>query len=291
MSVIYNTQFVDEKYVDIIEPNLYYDSVLQPGVTFTEKYTTGPAGGIFIHKLGSGGIITPTTPAGDFTDVVTADALIPVVFNNTFRKSEIIYGVTAQNVAYNKAEEELARLVAEVSESWQVSGLASLTIESSDFGDTTTVSDSTIKNMWIKIRKTIKQNKANADFGIVSTAVYESYLQFVGDDFTPLRNDQIQTNGRGGLFYGMPIIEANALGESAAKYYDYTGTLRTIDLTKVDIIMGDHEAFSALNNFELMRVIDSERRSGALAQVEMNAAYRVTNSDRIIVKYNGVPTA
>ena len=53
MSVIYNTQYVDEKYLSIVEPNLYYKSVLQPGITFTNKYDA-MAGGIFIHKLGGG---------------------------------------------------------------------------------------------------------------------------------------------------------------------------------------------------------------------------------------------
>ena len=32
MGVIYNTQNVDEKYSTIIEPNLYYKSVLIPGM-------------------------------------------------------------------------------------------------------------------------------------------------------------------------------------------------------------------------------------------------------------------
>lgn len=32
MAVLYNTQSVDEKYLSIIEPNLYYKSVLIPGM-------------------------------------------------------------------------------------------------------------------------------------------------------------------------------------------------------------------------------------------------------------------
>src|SRR5574344_1148018 len=88
MSVIYNTQYVDEKYSPIVEPNLYYDSVLQPGVTFTDKYTMGQAGGYFVHKLGAGSLLAPTTPAGDFSGVVTADSLIQIVLNNAFRKEE-----------------------------------------------------------------------------------------------------------------------------------------------------------------------------------------------------------
>ena len=87
MAVIYNTQYVDEKYLSIIEPNLYLKSVLIPGVTFTDKYTA-QAGGIFIHKLG-GGIATgvvPGKPGRDFSDEIVEDTLIQAVFNNNFQK-------------------------------------------------------------------------------------------------------------------------------------------------------------------------------------------------------------
>ena len=88
MAVIYNTQYVDEKYLPIVEPNLYYNSVLQPGITFTNKYTA-QAGGIFIHKLGGGKAtgVAPGTPGRDFSDEVVADTLIQAIFNNNFQKS------------------------------------------------------------------------------------------------------------------------------------------------------------------------------------------------------------
>lgn len=39
-----------------------------------------------------------------------------------------------------------------------------------------------------------------------------------------------------------------------------------------------HETLSVVSNFEVARIIDSERFAGSLAQVEMNTGYRVTNS-------------
>ena len=283
MAVIYNTQYVDEKYLPIVEPNLYYDSVLQPGVTFTNKYEER-SGGIFIHKLGSGGLLDPTTPAGDFTDEVTATTLIQAVFNNTFRKSEIIYGVTAASVAYNKAEAELSRIIREVSESWQVSGLAAMVYEATESADTGEITVENIKAKVVAHRKALKDSKANPNFLLCSTDTFATLLNFAGSEFIPMKNDQMTTTGQAGMWYGFTVIEANAFGEDEAKFYDYQGEVRTVDLTEVDFVMGDYEAFSALNNFELVRIIDSERRAGALAQVETNAAYRVTNNDRIIVK-------
>ena len=46
MAILYGNQHVDERYSSTIEPNLYSDTVLIPGVTYTDKYEIGPAGAI-----------------------------------------------------------------------------------------------------------------------------------------------------------------------------------------------------------------------------------------------------
>jgi hypothetical protein len=288
MSVIYNTQYVDEKYLSIIEPNLYYGSVLQPGITFTDKYES-QAGGIFIHKLGGGKDtgVTPGTPGRDFTDEVVADSLIQAVFNNNFQKSRKIYGVTAAAVGYNKKESELAEALKQVSQGWQASGVACMVYEGKNYPVATPITSSTIKAQLIAMRKQLVDDGATPTFAIVSTDVFEAYLTFIGTQYTPSINDTVLA-GRSVDFLGMTLIEANILNLSSVKYYNYAGTLKTVDLTEVEIIMGDAEAFSALNNFEMIRVVDSERFSGALAQVETNAAYRVTNAEKLAVKFNTV---
>lgn len=286
MAVIYNNQYVDEKYASIVEPNLYYDSVLQPGLTFTDKYTTGPAGGLFIHKLGAGSLLAPTTPAGDFSSGVTADNLIQITLNNAFRKSEKIYGVTAASVSYDKAEAELARIIKEAGQGFQASGLACLAHEATELKDVTAVIDQNLKKYFLQLRKELKDNKANPNFALVSTAVYEDYLSAVGDDYTPLRNDQIVNSARGGMYFGMPIIECNLFNETAVHYYDYAGVDQTVNLSHIDMIMGDYEAFSILTNLDALRVVDTTDFIGSLAQVEMNCGFRVSNAERIIVKTN-----
>lgn len=284
MAVLYNTQNVDEKYLSIIEPNLYYKSVLSPGLTFTDKYET-QAGGIYVHKIGGGKTtgVVPGTPGRDFSDEVVADSLIQIVFNNNFQKSRKIYGVTAQNVAYNKAEAELAEAVKQVSQGWQTSGVACMVQEGTDMADTTAITKENIKDKFIAMRKKVIDNAGDVNFAIVSTAVFEAYLQYTGTEYTPAMNEAV-LGGRNVNFLGMTMIEANILNQSRAKYYDHTGSLKTVDLTQVDVIMGYYEGFSALNNFETMRIVDSERFSGSLAQVETNAGYRVTNADLIVVK-------
>lgn len=288
MSVIYNTQYVDEKYLSIVEPNLYLKSVLVPGVTFTDKYMA-QAGGIFIHKLGGGKAtgVVPGTPGRDFTDEVVADTLIQAIFNNNFQKSRKIYGVTSKNVAYNKVEAELAEAIKQVSQGWQTSGLACMVYEGKNYSDYTAITSSNFKAQIIAMRKQLVEDGAEPTFAIVSPDVFEAYLTYTGTQYTPSMNDAVM-GGRAVDFLGIKLIEANLLTLSSAKFYDYTGTLRTVDLTEVEVIMGDAEAFSALNNFEMVRAIDSERFSGMLAQVETNAAYRVTNAERLAIKFNTV---
>lgn len=48
-----------------------------------------------------------------------------------------------------------------------------------------------------------------------------------------------------------------------------------------------HETLSVVSNFEVARIIDSERFAGSLAQVEMNTGYRVTNSKLARVQQGG----
>ncbi len=48
--------------------------------------------------------------------------------------------------------------------------------------------------------------------------------------------------------------------------------------------MYDHDAFSIINALDMMRVIQSERFNGKLAQIEMVSGMKVTNTDRVFVK-------
>lgn len=290
MATIYNSQYVDEKYSSIIEPNLYYDSVLIPGVTYTDKYTE-KSGGIFIHKLGTSGFIAPTTPGSDFTHSVVEDSLIQAVFNNNFKRSRKIYGVTASAVSYNKAEEELAEAIKEIKEGWQLSGLACLLAEGTDYGTTTGISLDNAESTFLNMRKTLKLAKANPNFALCNSSVYNTILQVAGDNYRPNSNERIIGQGIVGDWYGITTFEANALAETSVTYYNYAGNLVTTNLSLVDIIMGDFEGFSVLNNFEVMRLIDSPDFAGTLAQVEFNTAYRVTNANRILVKFKATPSA
>ena len=281
MAVLYGNQYVDENYSKTIEPNLYTDTVLIPGVTFTQKYMEGPGGGIFVHKLDSGNAVVPGIPGRDFSDEAAEDALIPIVFNNNFMKSRKIYGVQAAAVKFSMAEEYLADALNITKEGRQYSGLACLVKEGTASNNTNEVTAENAVNILTSLRKTIKDNKGKANFALVSTNVYAILLDKLG---LASVMDPAVVSGELLKRFGLTIIECNGFDNATAKYYNNAGELQTVDLTGVDMIVGYNEAFSVLDNFATYRIVDSENFSGSKAQVEYNTAFTVNSPAQIIVK-------
>lgn len=281
MAVLYGTQNVDEKYSSAIEPNLYSDTVLIPGVTYTEKYMEGPAGGIFVHKLDGGNVVKPGTPGRDFTDEAAKDSLIPIVFNNNFQKSRKIYGVQAAAVGFAMAEEYLADALNMTKEGRQYAGIACMVNEGTVSADTEAVTEDNAVEKLTALRKEIKNNKGKANFALVSTDIYAKLLNKLG---LAQVMDSAVVSGELMKRFGLTIIECNSFDEAEATYFDRTGAEKTVDLTAVDMIVGYNEAVSILDNFAMYRLKDSENFAGTKAQVEYNTAFTVNSPLQVIVK-------
>lgn len=281
MGIKYGSLNVDERYSPIIEPNLYHNSIFVPGVTYTDKYQTGPAGQIYVHKL-TGSAVEPGTPGRDFSDEASADTLIQIALNNNYQKSKKIYGVQAAAVDIALANEQLAAAIAEVREGWNKSGVACLVHEGTAATDTAAIEDA--KAALIATRKEAVSKKAAPNVVICSPDFYAQLLTEVGTDFTPVRNDRVAETGAIGYYFGFLIIESSIFAEASAKYYDSTGAQQTSTLTGVDFVMYNSEALSIINNFEVARIIDSENFAGSKAQTEMNTGFKVTNADSVWVR-------
>ena len=281
MAILYGTQNVDERYSPIVEPNLYTDDVLIPNVTFTSKYQVGPAGQIFVHKLDKKAI-SFGAPGRDFTDVAADDTLIPIALNNNYQQSRKIYGVQANAVAFDMGDEYLSDAIASVREARRYSALACLAIEGTAMSATTavTTADGAVQ-LLINMRKEVKDGHGEANFALVSTAVYALLLEKIGiqEVYDPaVRTAELMKR------FGLTIIECNGFDEDQAQYYNSAGTLVTVDLTGVDAIVGSYKAFSLIDNLEVMRIVDSELFAGSKAQVEINSGMKVTSPEQIIVK-------
>ena len=287
MPILYGEQNVDTKYSAGIEPNLYSDTVLIPGVTYTDKYQTGPAGQIMVNILDSGAEVDPGKPGRDFDDEKAKDDLIPIVFNNNFQKSRKIYGVQANAVQFAMAEEYLSDALNKTKEGRQYSGLACMAEEGSTFNDKTAVTESNAINILTALRKQIKDNKGKANFAMVSTEIYAMFLKLLG--LQQVMDPAVQS-GELMKRFGLSILECNSFDKAKAKYYNSANELKEVNLTGIDFIVGYNEATSILDNFETYRLRDSENFSGSKAQVEYNTAFKVNSPKQLIIKRREIIT-
>lgn len=281
----YGNLNVDEKYSSLVEPNLYFDNIFEPGITYNDAYQGDANSGLVkIYKEKTDGTVGAETPAGDFEDENAENELIDLRLNNAFRKSKKIYRVAANAVSYELADQTLSTAVKDCKQGEMAAGLACLTHEGTDLGDTTAITSKNVKSMILKARVKARKGKASPNVVLASVDVFSAMLEAAGDQFTPVYNDETVRTGQVGYWLGMLWKEANALENSSASYYDHAGTKQTEDLTKVDFIMYDYMAFHKVDNLEETRIIDSENFVGSKAQVEINDGFRVSNSARVIVK-------
>ena len=287
MATQYGGVYVDEKYSAILEPNLYGDAIFQPNKTFNNQYQGDANSGLVkIFKTTRDAAAAPSTPAGDFDHENAANAIIDLRLNNAYRKSKKIYKVAANAVPYNLAEEHLSTAVKDNQEDIAYSALACLASEGIVIDDREAVTADNLKAKILAVRKQLRRKKAKADTAIASVDVYSLMLEVAGTQYTPSTNENTLTTGRVGQWLGFTWYEGDLLDAEQAKYYNYAGDLVTADLTDIDLIIYDHNAFHMVLNLEAMRIIDSEDFVGSYAQNEINMGFRVSNALKVAVKKN-----
>ena len=281
---------VSEKYSPIIEPNFYFDAVFQPGLTFSDQHQGDAegAGAVKIFRLAAKAAKDPKKPASDFEHGAANNDLIPLLLNNLQQESTKIYNVQAGAVPYDMADAHLAQSTQVCREGWQMSGLACLVHEGTVMEDTEAITKNNIISKIIAGRKSIRKQKASANVVMASVETYSTMLEAAGDKFIPVKNDEIIRTGQMGYYLGMLWVECNMLDLStAAKYYDYTGTLQTEDLSKVEYIMYDWRGLHIVDLLDMARLKDSENFNGTLAQVEICSGYRLGDKNYAVVKKRG----
>ena len=280
----YGNDYVNEEYSGILEPNLFCDTVLIPGITYNDEYEGDvQAGAVKIYKETSSEQKDPGKPAEDFSDEGTSNELIDMLLNNAYRKSKKIYQVTENSCPYNKAEKNLSLAVTENKRDRQASGLACLVNEGTPLEDTTPLTSTTIKDKVVDLRTALRKKHVYPNVVMASVEAFAEMLKAAGKEYTPNTNDRIVTTGQVGTWLGMLWLEADAL-DGTAKYYDYTGVLKTVNLSEVELIMYQADTFHLADNLTMMRLKDSELFTGVKAQNELNTGFRVTNSDKVLVK-------
>lgn len=278
---------VSEKYSSIVAPNFYFDSIFQPGLTYSDQFQgeAENAGAVQIFRLAAKAAKDPKPPASDFTHGSADNELIPLLLNNSQQESTKIYNVQAQAVPYDMADSHLSQSVQVCREGWQQSGLACLVNEGTALSDTTPITAANVKSKIIVGRKTIRKQKASANVVLASVDTFSAMLEEAGDKYTPVTNDEMFQTGQVGKYLGMLWVECNMIDlTAAAKYYDHSGTLKTVDLTEVEYIMYDWRGFHIVDLLTMARLKDSENFNGSLAQVEIVSGYRLGDKNYAVVK-------
>ena len=278
---------VNEKYSSIVAPNFYFDAIFQPGLTYNDQFQGDAenAGAVQIFRLAAKSAKDPTPPASDFSHGNADNELIPLLLNNSQQESTKIYNVQAQAVPYDMADAHLSQSVQVCREGWQQSGLACLVNEGTVLSDTTPITVSNVKSKIIVGRKAIRKQKASANVVLASVDTFSSMLEEAGDKYTPVANDEMFQTGQVGKYLGMLWVECNMIDlTAAAKYYDYSGALKTVDLTDVEYIMYDWRGFHIVDLLTMARLKDSENFNGSLAQVEIVSGYRLGDKNYAVVK-------
>ena len=268
---------IDEKYSKLVEPNLYYDAIMRPGVTYTDKYKESEAGVIYVHKLGAK-TITPAVPGGDYVDSQTQDSLIQIAINNEYKYSEKISQIAEEQTGYDIGTAEMEDIVKSCQTARDISGLACLANEGTAITSSTALTAANIKSQIIAVRTALAKAKVKPDVVLCSADTYGLILEAAGTQYTPVTNDKTVTEGKVGRWLGFEFVEAAQMQETAATYYDSTGVLRTVNLSGVDFIMYNKDALSILDTLTNARVVDSEMFLGKKVQVNIVSGFKVTNS-------------
>lgn len=278
---------VSEKFSAIVAPNFYFDSIFQPGLTYSDEFQgdASGAGAVKVFRLAAKAAKDPKVPASDFEHGKANNELIPVLLNNAQQESTKIYNVQAQAVPYDMADAHMSQSTLVCREGWQQSGLACLVHEGTVMEDTEAITKENIISKIISGRKSIRKQKASANVVLASVETYSTMLEIAGDKFIPEKNAEILRTGQMGYYLGMLWVECNMLDlTTAAKYYDYTGTLQTEDLTQVEYVMYDWRGMHIIDLLNMARLKDSENFNGTLAQVEVITGYRLGDRNYAVIK-------
>lgn len=284
MAVI-NGVNVAEEYSRLVEPNLYPDSTLVPEVTFNPHTLVG-AGGRFIPQVTKGGIIDPQLPGQNYNFSDAGDTLLQIVANNSLTPSVRIRNAQMASVQYPMVEANTAELISgKIKPSFNSQGIACLVNEGTVIADTTAITKDNVKQYLIKLRKQLRDKGANGNVLIVSTEVFSAILEAAGGDFSGDVKNMINSEGSIGRWLGWVIIESNIFSlATQGKYYDYSGALRTVDFSEVEVIAYDWHKFYIDTLVEMLKAQDATDFNGVEIVSELINGYRVADRDCVLVK-------
>lgn len=285
-----NGLYLPSKYSDILLANFFYNSFLQPGVTYTDRYQMGNAGQIFVPRLKPGDVKF-TTPCDTFEHKKIGNELLQITLNNTYMSSKQICELQSTVADYSLIGETIRLTAREMAEKWNLSGLAALITEGT--GGTAELTKPTdlegLKKDILSAKTELYKKKRSASVMICSPDFYQMVLQYAGTLFTPGLNDRMLFSGEVGTWLGLRFINSNLLQKDAGtfEYHDYKWQKKTVaggDVDKIAYILYNPDAFSVLVNFNRSRQIGSPDFMGVYVQSVLNSGFRITDPSSIFIR-------
>ena len=275
--------FLPSRYSDILLPNFFYNSFLQPGVTYSDRYQMGIAGQIFVPKL-KPSEVKLAEPCSEFE-------LLQITLNCTYPSSKKIYAQQATAADYALISETVRLSARELAEAWNKSGIAALLTEGA--GQTFEIAEpqnlDQLKTDILSARTTLYKQNRNGRVVLCSPDFYQLVMQCAGTLYPPSINDRMIYSGEVGEWLGLRFINLNLLQGDAAplEYNDYKGDKQTVskkNMEGIAYILYDPEAFSVLINFSRTRMIEGPDFMGTHVQTLLNSGFRVTDDKSIFIR-------
>lgn len=286
----YGDLFLPSEYSDILLPNFFYNSFLQPGITYTDRYQMGNSGQIFVPQLKQG-IVELKEPCSTFDHKNIGNELLQITLNCTYMSSKKICALQETAINYDLVAETLRLTARELAEAWNIGGLTALITEGTGwtFQITPAINLETLKQDILSAKTQLFKNKRTGKIVLCSPDFYQIILQYAGSSFTPSINDKMVYSGEVGTWLGLTFVNLNLLQEGAGKfeYNDYKWDKQSIHgetIKDIAYIMYDPEAFSVLVNFNRSRMIESPDFMGQYVQSVINSGFRVTDPESVIIR-------
>ena len=267
----------------IVERGLYADEVFKDGITYTSEHDVGNAGQIQVAVYSPDNSIEPKIPGSDFTNSEFTNTVININTNNSFQKSQKVPAYIQVTMPNDPLMDKVLSVTEDIRIAFQKTGLAVLVAEGTVSEDNETTTSANVKEKVLALRKDLRKKHAKPDTVFASVDAYSAMLEIAGKDYTPVANDSVVTTGRVGYWMGMRWVEVTLLGKPY-KYNDATGVAQTVDTSGVELIMYDHKAYSIIPKVNMLRVIDNPNAAGYLIQIEVDAGFKLTNTDCVLVK-------
>lgn len=284
MALVVGSAGVATAMAPLVEGALYADDVFMDGVTFSSKYKMSSAGQIQVVVNNHSSILAPTTPGSDFDRNAYANSVIDINCVNGFILEQDIPNFYAATMPIDVQGDAAIEASKAIMEGRQGAGVAALVHQGTAITDTTALTKANIRDKILDARLSLRKAFSKPDVVICKAEVYNLLLQAAGSSFTPIMNDEIERTGRIGNWLGMTIVEANILDAyNTLKYRDGV-TTNTVDVSKVEFVIYDHEAFSIIDVLQGLRIIDSPHFFGAEVQGELDTGYKVTRAAAVAVK-------